>query len=70
MERAVGEIFEFEGVKLQVKDTGDRCCCDGCYFCVSFYCPCHETRYNQLMGECYRVYRADGKDVIFVEVKQ
>lgn len=69
MERAVGEIFEFEGVKLQVKDTENRCCFDGCYFCVYFYCPCYETHHKQLTGECYRVYRADGKDVIFVEVK-
>ena len=69
MERAVGEIFEFEGVKLQVKDTKNRSCCSGCYFCISFYCPCYETHHKQLMGECYRVYRTDGKDVIFVEVQ-
>ena len=31
MEKAVGEIFEFEGVKLQVKDTDRKTSCNGCY---------------------------------------
>lgn len=32
MERAVGEVFDFEGVKLQVKYAGDNLSCCGCYF--------------------------------------
>ena len=32
MERAVGEVFDFNGAKLQVKDTGQKVSCDGCYF--------------------------------------
>ena len=32
-ERNVGEIFEFEGVKLQVVDVGEYdTTCKGCYF--------------------------------------
>ena len=60
MERKVGEVFDFNGVKLQVKDTGQKASCDGCYFCVSFYCPCYEMNHKQLIGECYRIYREDG----------
>ena len=31
MERAIGEVFDFDDVKLLVKDTGEKACCDGCY---------------------------------------
>lgn len=69
MERKVGEVFDFNGVKLQVKDTGDSCFCEGCYF-HGLSCLCDETHYRQLTGECFHPYRNDGKNVIFVEVKQ
>ena len=32
MERKVGEIFEFKGVKLQVCEHGDVFRCNECYF--------------------------------------
>lgn len=32
MERKVGEVFDFNGVKLEVKDKGNCCLCNGCYF--------------------------------------
>ena len=32
MEREVGEVFDFKGIKLQVKDDGCKASCDGCYF--------------------------------------
>lgn len=32
MEREVGEIFGFKGIKLQVKNTGCKASCNGCYF--------------------------------------
>ena len=68
MERAVGEVFDFNGVKLQVKDTGDSCFCYGCYFYKHNY-PCDETHYTKQTGECFRIRRTDDKNVIFVEVK-
>ena len=68
MERAIGEAFDFNGVKLQVKDTGDSCFCYGCYFYELNY-PCHETHYKSQIGECFRLLRTDDKKVIFVEVE-
>lgn len=69
MERAVGEVFDFKGVKLQVKDTGDSCFCYGCYFREHKF-TCYEIgRINQT-GQCFRARRTDDKNVIFVEVKQ
>ena len=32
MERKVGEVFNFKGEMLQVKDTGHDASCNGCYF--------------------------------------
>ena len=64
MERAIGEIFDFNGTKLQVKDTGKRISCDGCYFnefLIRNGCGIYA-------GYCYGLFRSDGKNVIFVEV--
>ena len=32
MERKLGEVFEVDGVKLQVVEAFDTFSCDGCYF--------------------------------------
>lgn len=69
MERKVGEVFDFNGIKLQVKDKGDCCFCNGCYF-YSFTGPCAVMYYKNQTGECFRQRRTDDKYVIFVEVKQ
>ena len=69
VERKIGEVFDFNGIKLRVQDAGYKASCNGCYFCVSFYCQCYELHHKQLIGECYRIYREDGKDVIFMEVQ-
>ena len=68
MERKIGEVFDFNGVKLQVKDTGSKASCNGCYFNGSI-CTNNETRYINQTGECFRAYRTDGKHVVFVEVE-
>ena len=68
MEREVGEVFDFKGVKLQVKNTGCNASCNGCYFNGPI-CKNNETRYINQTGECFRAYRTDGKHVIFVEVR-
>lgn len=63
MERKIGEIFEFEGRKFEVKAAS--CGCDGCFFdtkCLS--------KNMELSGECEGSDRYDRKDVIFVEVQE
>ena len=32
MGRKLGEVFEVDGVKLQVVEASDTFSCDGCYF--------------------------------------
>ncbi len=66
MERKIGETFEFEGKKLQVKES-ERVSCYGCFFdeqCVPL-CKCKEVA-----GECEFENRADNKEVIFVEATE
>ena len=67
MERKVGEVFDFDGIKLQVKYTGDSCFCCACYF-YRFTYPCYGVRHINQIGECFRIRRTDDKNVIFVEV--
>lgn len=69
MERKVGEVFDFNGVKLQVKDTCREVCCDGCYFDESEH-ECFDAHISGCIGVCSRLFRSDCKNVIFVEVKQ
>ena len=68
MERAIGETFDFNGVKLQVKDTGKRISCYGCYFNEPKR-ACDGVRFINQTGECFPFFRTDGKNVIFVEVE-
>ena len=64
MERNIGDTFEFEGKKLQVKESASNGC-DGCFF----YMKCSSITMG-LSGECEVDARDDGKDVIFVEVQE
>ena len=57
MERAIGEIFEFEGKKLIVVE-GEGC--EGCFFDINDNCDT-----DDYVGECSDYFRKDGKDVIF-----
>lgn len=68
MERAISEVFDFNDVKLQVKDTGQKICCGGCYFSEPKR-ACDGVRYINQTGKCFPPLRADGKNVIFVEVQ-
>ena len=70
MEKAVGEIFEFEGVKLQVKDTDRETSCNGCYFKKYLNSCLDEESVINCMNRCCGIGRSDGKNVVFVEVKQ
>ena len=64
MERKIGDTFEFEGKKLQVKESASNGC-DGCFF----HMKCSSITMG-LSGECEVDARDDGKDVIFVEVQE
>ena len=68
MEREVGEVFDFKGIKLQVKDTGCKASCDGCYF-DEFWHLCVRNVCGIYAGYCYGPFRSDGKNAIFVEVE-
>lgn len=62
MERRIGEIFEYDGVKLKVaKETR---MCDGCFFRYNFKC----RKSDQKIGECQAASRSDG-GVVFVKVE-
>lgn len=66
MERAIGEVFRYNRILLQVKDAGRKAFCDGCYFDESE----HECFYaHNCIGYCYGAFRSDGKDVVFLEVE-
>ena len=63
MERKIGETFEYEGKKIEVKAASRAC--DGCFLeekcCIDL---------AVLLGTCGAGDRTDKKDVIFVEVQE
>ena len=63
MERKIGEVFEFEGKKIEVKAASNGC--DGCFLKEKF---CIDSA--DLVGTCGAGDRTDGKNVIFVEVQE
>lgn len=63
MERKVGDIFEYDGVKLRVEEETRMC--DGCFFKCSS--KCDESA--QKRGECQSASRSD-VGVIFVKVEE
>ena len=63
MERKIGEIFEYDGKILRVKEAEEERC-DGCLF--SNKCSC-DIKWS--VGLCHCGMRSDKKDVIFVEAK-
>ena len=63
MERKIGEVFEIDGVKLQVEEGSIGCV--GCYFDKDKECFDHWD----ITGECHWSARENKKGVIFKEVK-
>ena len=62
MERKIGEIFEFEGVKLQVVEDNEYTPhCEGCYF--KYHCS------GFMSAICTPHTRKDGKFVKYKKVK-
>lgn len=62
MERKVGEIFEYDGVKLRVEQESEAC--QGCYFNQFEQC----YRYRSVRGECQSASRSS-RGVIFRKVE-
>ena len=60
MERKIGEVFEYNNVKLQVNKNNDEFSCRGCYF-IDKGSECDEQK-------CLRPKREDRKNVIFEEI--
>ena len=63
MERKIGDTFEFEGKKLEVKAASRAC--DGCF--LEEKC-CIDSAV--LLGACGFGDRTDKKDVVFVEIQE
>ena len=63
MERKIGETFEYEGKKIEVRAASRAC--DGCF--LEEKC-CIDSA--ELLGTCGFGDRTDKKDVIFVEVQK
>ena len=66
MERPIGEIFDFLGVKLEVIE-GEKDSCEGCYFYK--WIICRFDGIIDITGNCGPTYRKDKSNVIFKEVK-
>ena len=63
MERQIGERFDYDGVTLEVVDSGT---CKGCHLFKGFlYCEEHDV---EVTGDCWPINRSDGKSVIFKKV--
>lgn len=65
MERAIGEVFELDGVKLRVEKSGPLC--RGCYL-FDIDIKCSDLR--NIRGNCNIADRIDKTYVIFTEVKE
>lgn len=64
MERSIGEVFDYKEKKLEVVESEDKNCI-GCNFFQEKNCGD-----ISILGECSGGYRADKKEVIFVEVEE
>lgn len=62
MEREVGSVFEFDGIRLKVV-IADKCY--GCFF--NSFIGCNSI--SALFGECSAVERTDKTNVIFKLIK-
>ena len=67
MERAIGEVFDFDGVKLRVARAKSKVSCEGCYFFHQKH-PCYKVHGISITGKCDLLVRSDKKSVIFVRV--
>lgn len=68
MERAIGEVFYFGGVKLRVERAKNKTSCEGCYFSYPKR-PCWQVDGISKTGCCSHHARSDKESVIFVRVE-
>lgn len=68
MERKVGDVFEHDGVNLEVVGVGEDDSCNGCYFDTSEFGCVHDHFVNNIHS-CYYEDRDDNTSVIFKEVE-
>ena len=68
-DRKVGEVFQFEFygriMTLQCQRSGPSRTCDGCVLCHVDNC----NDFKDELGECLRLLRKDGINVIFKQIK-
>lgn len=63
-ERQIGEVFEYNGVKLKVRKKAVFEECRDCYFN-------HKSRYLEcLKAICLFLHRSDKQNVLFEEIKE
>jgi hypothetical protein len=63
MERAIGEVFEFEGERYRVEKSYNDC--EKCSFDRGEYCYVNSIK---MVGECSTYNRKDKLDVVFVKI--
>lgn len=64
MERNVGEVFRFNGIRLKVVETPF---CHGCFF--RNQAPCLDKQHIEVTGHCEALLRIDNKSVSFIKVE-
>lgn len=66
----VGEVFQVGLIKMkcveQKRESGKHMCKG----CILVHRECEDELYEMIFGTCIDSERSDGKDVIFVEVKE
>lgn len=64
MEREIGDIFNYNGVKLQIVESNGYC--NNCYFNDS----CITCTKPNTLDKCQKHYRKDNKNIHFKEIKE
>lgn len=67
MERKIGEVFEFEGKKYEVVEDDKPDKENDCYKCIFDIEP---GCFSSTRGVCCSTERTDGKEVVFIEVRE
>lgn len=66
MERQIGEIFQYNGVKLEVAEATE--CCVGCYFLNKKDVQCGDLK-SDIIDFCCAFNRIDRNQVIYKKVE-
>lgn len=69
MERAIGEVFTFNGSQYKVvEDDMTKGWFWYCMRCVWHYSDCLGYKRKSLFGQCLASYRTDGKNIHFERI--